>query len=43
LVSARKELELPLDHEAYQAALNEGISKQLVAIDQFVQEFSDYL
>lgn len=43
LVSVRKELDLPLDQEAYQAALNEGISKQLVAIDRFVQEFSDYL
>lgn len=43
LISVRKELDLPLDQEAYLAALNEGISRQLTAIDSFVEEFSSYL
>lgn len=43
LVSVRKELDLPLDERAYQTAINEGVSKQLEAMDRFVEEFSDYL
>ncbi|MBU3541366.1 hypothetical protein [Polynucleobacter sp. UB-Tiil-W10] len=38
LLAVRKELDLPLDEKAYQEAVNEGISKQILAVDKFVKE-----
>lgn len=41
LLAVRKELDLPLDEKAYQEAVNEGISKQLAAVDKFMKECAD--
>lgn len=41
LLAVRKELDLPLDEKAYQEAVNAGISRQMVAVDQFVKECAD--
>lgn len=38
LLAVRKELDLPLDEKAYREAVNEGIGKQLAAVDQFVKD-----
>ena len=40
LASVRRELDLPLDEEAYKLAIEDGIAKQRVAIEKFVNEFS---
>jgi hypothetical protein len=41
LLAVRKELDLPLDEGAYQRTVNEGISKQLAAVDKFMRECAD--